>query len=490
MMPASNLSSYTSGGRQQSPGTLSSRAKVLVCDDEELIRWSLAEELTSKGYEAIAVGSLAEARQAVKRHDPELMILDIRLPDGSGKELLAEFRSADPDVPIVMITGHGNVQTAVEVTRMGATAYHPKPFDLEEMMLTVERALQDAARQRELRVLRERSSRVGYEEIVGDSPAMRRVFELLRRLEDADAPTVLILGESGTGKDLVARAIHRRSRRADEPFLEIDCTGLSDQLIQSELFGHERGAFTDAKVRKLGLFEVASRGTIFLDEIGELSMVTQSKLLRALENRRFKRVGGTVDVELRARIIAATNRDLTVEVAEGRFRKDLFYRLNVIPVEVPPLRDRTGDVPMLVHHFVKKLSRDLGRDLDGIDASAVGRLDAYEWPGNIRELRNVLERAVILARGSRLTPADLPAEVGSASGGSRASTGGRFVLPDEGIDLAGLERDLVLQALERSGGNQSEAARLLGIGRFALRYRMEKQGLLKRGGKRAEPEAD
>ena len=490
MNPASNLSSYAAGARSHNTSNQAGRAKVLVCDDEELIRWSLAEELAGRGYEAIAVGSLAEARQAVRRHDPELIILDIRLPDGSGKELLAELRAGDPDVPIVMITGHGNVQTAVEVTRMGATAYHPKPFDLEEMMLTVERALQDAGRQRELRVLRERSSRVGYEEIVGDSPAMRRVFELLRRLEDADAPTVLILGESGTGKDLVARAIHRRSRRAAEPFLEIDCTGLSDQLIQSELFGHERGAFTDAKNRKLGLFEVASRGTIFLDEIGELSMVTQSKLLRALENRRFKRVGGTVDVELKARIIAATNRDLSVEVAEGRFRKDLFYRLNVIPVEVPPLRDRTGDVPLLVQHFVKKLSRDLGRDLDGIDSSAVARLDSYNWPGNIRELRNVLERAVILARHSRLTPSDLPAEVGSGVGVGRVSMGGRFMLPENGIDLAGLERDLVLQALERTGGNQSEAARLLGIGRFALRYRMEKQGLLKRGGKRSERDSE
>ncbi len=490
MTPAAPSMPQSTTGRFPPATGTTGRAQVLVCDDEELIRWSLAEELTSKGYEAIAVGSLAEARQAVRRYDPELMILDIRLPDGSGKELLAEFRAADPDVPIVMITGHGNVQTAVEVTRMGATAYHPKPFDLEEMMLTVERALRDASRQRELRVLRERSSAKGYEEIVGDSPAMRRVFELLRRLEDADAPTVLILGESGTGKDLVARAIHRRSRRADEPFLEIDCTGLSDELIQSELFGHERGAFTDAKNRKLGLFEVASRGTIFLDEIGELSMVTQSKLLRALENRRFKRVGGTVDVELQARIIAATNRDLASEVDAGRFRKDLFYRLNVIPVEVPPLRDRAGDVPLLVHHFVKKLSRDLGRDLHGIDAAAVARLAAYDWPGNIRELRNVLERAVILARGTTLTPADLPAEVGAATGGERPQVGGRFLLPDSGIDLSGLERDLVLQALERSGGNQSEAARLLGIGRFALRYRMEKMGLLKRGSSRSDRDAD
>ena len=467
------------------------RAKVLVVDDEELIRWSLAEELSAAGYEAITCGSVEEGRQAAKRIDPELIVLDIRLPDGSGTDLLTEFRASDPDVPIVMITGHGNVQTAVEVTRLGATAYIPKPFDLQEMMLVVDRALGDARRQRELRVLRERSSRIGYEEIIGDSPAMRRVFDLLHRLEDADAPTVLILGESGTGKDLVARAIHRRSRRADEPFLEIDCTGLSDELIQSELFGHERGSFTDAKVRKLGLFEVAARGTIFLDEIGELSMVTQSKLLRALENRRFKRVGGTVDIDLKARIIAATNRDLSAEVAEGRFRKDLYYRLNVIPVDVPPLKDRVGDIPMLVDHIVRRLARDLGRPVNRVEPAAMKRLDSYEWPGNVRELRNVLERAVILCRTEAITTTDIPPEVGVGGAATWSHGEGRFMLPEQGIDLAGLERDLVLQALERSGGNQSEAARLLGIGRFALRYRMEKMGLLKRGkAKASDPEDD
>lgn len=460
------------------PRSSTSRPTVLVVDDEELIRWSLAEELRSAGYDPIQAGNLADARLRFAEADPELCILDIRMPDGEGTELLREFRAADADLPVIMITGHGGVQTALEVTRLGATEYMPKPFDLQEMMLIVERAVGQARRSRELRVLRERSSGGGYGEIIGRSPAMRRVFDLLSRLEEADAPTVLVLGESGTGKDLVARAIHTRSRRADQPFLEIDCTGLSDELIQSELFGHERGAFTDAKQRKLGLFEVAGRGTIFLDEIGELSLVTQSKLLRALENRRFKRVGGTKDVELRARVIAATNRKLTDEVESGRFRQDLYYRLNVIPVEVPPLKDRNGDVALLVQHLVTRLSRDLGRRIAGIEDAAVSRLEAYDWPGNVRELRNVLERAVILSRSDTIGVEDLPPEIAQMAAGP---SGSLFTLPEEGVDLAQLERDLVMQALQRSGGNQSAAARLLGIGRYALRYRMEKMGMLKRG---------
>ncbi|MCP4872084.1 MAG: sigma-54-dependent Fis family transcriptional regulator [Proteobacteria bacterium] len=453
---------------------------VLVVDDEELIRWSLAEELRSEGYHPVEAGSLEEARTLAAKEHLELCIFDVRLPDGSGVDLLREFRERDADLPIVMITGHGNVALAVEVTRLGATEYIPKPFDLTEMMLAVERATKSSRRARELRALRARSAR-GYGSMIGESPAMMRVFDLLSRLEDADAPTVLILGESGTGKDLVARAIHARSKRRDEPFLEVDCTGLSDTLMNSELFGHERGSFTDAKTRKLGLFEVAGKGTIFLDEIGELSLQTQGRLLRALENRKFKRVGGTTDIEVKARVVAATNRDLAAEVEAGRFRQDLYYRLAVIPVEVPALRDRHGDAALLVQHFVRELSRDLGRPLTGIEPNALARLDGYDWPGNVRELRNVVERAVILSRGPTITVADLPPELSGGRTGGHSLSGGPFRLPDEGINLAEMEHDLVLQALERTDNNQSAAARLLGIGRYALRYRMEKLGLLKKG---------
>ncbi len=450
-------------------------SRVLVVDDEDLIRWSLTEELRGHGHEVLEAADLASARAAFEQHDPELVILDIRLPDGTGTELLQQIRAEDEDLPVVMITGHGTVATAVEVTRMGATEYIPKPFDLEEMMLVVSRALGAGRRRRHLRALSRRTVAAGYSEIVGQSPAMQRVFELLQRLEAADAPTILVTGESGTGKDLVARAIHQRSRRADEPFLEVDCTGLSDTLIQSELFGHERGSFTDAKARKLGLFEVAGRGTLFLDELGELPLQTQSKLLRALENRRFKRVGGTTDVHLKARIVAATNRDLAEDVEAGRFRKDLFYRLAVIPIEIPALRTRRGDVPLLVEHFRRKLAADLGRRVDSVEPRAMELLDAYAWPGNVRELRNVIERGVILCRGGVISAADLPAEIRRSE---PVAEGGAFQLPPEGLDLAELERDLVRQALERAEGNQSGAARLLRIGRYALRYRMEKMGLL------------
>ncbi|MCK6527296.1 sigma-54 dependent transcriptional regulator [Myxococcota bacterium] len=459
----------------------SDRATVLIVDDEALLRWSLSEELGSAGYATIEAGSVAEARAKAATANAELYILDIRLPDGSGIDLLREFRAADADVPIIMITGHGTISTAVEVTRMGATEYIPKPFDIQEMLLLVSRAMSASRRARELRVLRERSLRQGYQEIIGASPPMQRVFDLLRQLEAADAPTVLILGESGTGKDLVARAIHQRSRRSQEPYLEVDCAGLPDQLIQSELFGHEKGAFTDAHSRKPGLFEVAGRGTIFLDEIGEMSLLTQSKLLRALENRRFKRVGGTADIELKARIVAATNRDLGAEVEAGRFRKDLFYRLNVIPVNVPALRERSTDIPLLVQHFVVRLSKDMGRPVEGVSDEAMARMEAYEWPGNVRELRNVVERAVILSRTRWIGVEDLPPELGGSRPRLEQAVSHGFVLPEDGVDLASLERDLVLQALDRSGGNQSEAARLLGLGRFALRYRMEKMGLLQRG---------
>ena len=456
----------------------SAPAQLLLLEDDRLVRLTVCEELRQAGFDPISAGTLAEAEALTRCNDPALYIMDIRLPDGSGISMLRKVRAQDPDVPIVMITGHGSVQTAVEVTRLGATEYLPKPFDPEELVLLVRRALDRSAERRELRHHRLQATCSRYEELTGDSPAMLRLFDLLGRLEVADVPTVLIHGESGTGKELVARAIHRRSRRRDEPFLEIDCTGLSDQLVQSELFGHERGAFTDAKQRKAGLFEVAGKGTIFLDEIGELGMQTQSKLLRALENRRFKRVGGTADIQLRARVLVATNRDLAAEVKAGRFREDLYYRLAVIPVVVPPLRDRLGDVPLLVQHLCEVLARRLGRELPEVSEGAMKRLSAYPWPGNVRELRNVLERAMVLHRGS-ITVADLPADLGQGGGdhGPGLRDGG-ILLPAEGLDLSDVEASLIAQALERTGGNKTQAGLLLGLTRFSLRYRAQKIGLI------------
>ena len=364
---------------------------ALVVDDEELIRWSLAEELRSNGFDPVVAGSLAEARELAKQCEPELCIFDVRLPDGSGVDLLRDYRARDQDLPIIMITGHGSARLALEVTEVGATDYLPKPYDLTELMLVVTRAMANSQRRRELRVLRHRSSSAGYPEIIGDSVAMNRLFELLHRLEDAQAPTVLVHGESGTGKELVARAIHKRSKRRDSPFLEVDCTGLTDNLIQSELFGHERGSFTDAKQRKLGLFEIAGDGTIFLDEIGELALPTQSRLLRALENRRFKRVGGTADISFKARVVVATNKDLQAEVKAGRFRADLYYRLNVFAIELPPLRERRADIPLLAREFLRKACAAMGKSVRTIDDAAISQLAAHTWPGNVRELRSAIE---------------------------------------------------------------------------------------------------
>jgi DNA-binding NtrC family response regulator len=298
---------------------------------------------------------------------------------------------------------------------------------------------------------------------------------MLYRLEAVDAPTVLVTGESGTGKDVIARSIHARGPRKDQVFVEVDCASLPEHLIESELFGHERGAFTDARQMKRGLLEIAHRGVVFMDEIGELTLATQAKLLRAIETRTFRRVGGVAKLSTDVAFIAATNRDLRAEVAKGAFREDLFFRLNVIPLHLPPLRERRDDIPILVDHFVERFRRTFGRDVRGVSGEAMSLMQAYPWPGNVRELRNVIERIVLLGPDTIINVADLPSEVRFARpGGGTTSAGCPFALPEEGVDLEAVERGLLAQALERTNGNQSAAARLLGISRYALRYRMEK----------------
>jgi DNA-binding NtrC family response regulator len=459
--------------------------KILVVEDDRLVRLTVCEQLSQAGLIPIAADTLGEARALAEQVEPSAYVIDIRLPDGSGIDLLRSVRAQDADVPVLVITGHGSASTAVEVTQLGATEYLAKPFDPEELVLLVRRALATAGTRRELRLRRERAAS-GYGELQGQSPAMKKLFALLSQLEAADAPTVLIEGESGTGKELVARAVHSRSRRNKEPFLEIDCTGLDERLVQSQLFGHERGAFTDAKERKAGLFEVAGRGTIFLDEIGELGLQTQSQLLRALESRRFRRVGGTTALPLRARFVAATNRDLSAEVAEGRFRQDLYYRLAVIQVQVPPLRAREGDIPLLCRELLRTLAHRSGRKAPRISAEAMEMLEACPWPGNVRQLRNVLERAMIL-QGDPITPDALPLDVRQPSRMEAGRRDGGFVLPPEGVDLNDVQASLIEQALERTRGNRTAAGRLLGLTRFTVRYQAEKLGLLDVG---AEPSDD
>ena len=445
---------------------------VLVCDDEELIRWSLAEHLGSEGYGTITATNGKECLDAVREHAPAVVLMDIKMPIMDGLTALRTLRETDPDLPVIMITAHGGVESAIEATRLGAKGYLQKPFDLREAGLAVRRALTEQRLAREVHYLRARE-RSGYAEIIGGSPAMQRLFETLRRIERIDAPTVLIQGESGTGKDLVARAIHARGPRRSAPFMEIDCTALPEQLMESELFGHERGAFTDARSTKRGLFEVASGGVIFLDEIGELPLGMQAKLLRALENRKFRRVGGIAEIQLDSAVVAATNRSLRDEVKAGRFREDLFFRLHVVPIEVPALRERREDLPLLVQHFIERLNKTFSRSITGTSARAMELLQNYRWPGNVRELRNVMERTVILMADDVIQPSDLPSELRQATG---AGSGGTcpFVLPEEGCDLDAVERGLLEQAMTRTGGNQSAAARLLGITRYALRYRLEK----------------
>jgi DNA-binding NtrC family response regulator len=451
---------------------------IVVCDDEELIRWSLTEHLKGEGYSVIAVANGKECVDAVREQAPGLVLMDLKMPVMDGLTALQKIREGGSDVPVVMITAHGAVDSAIEATRLGASAYLSKPFDLREISLCVEKTLHEDRLRHEVHYLRGRE-RTGYGDFIGSAPSLQEVFAMLRRLEGVDAPTVLVTGESGTGKDVIARMIHSRGSRRNGVFVEIDCASLPEQLIESELFGHERGSFTDARQMKRGLFEVAAGGVVFLDEIGEMSLATQAKFLRALESRRFKRVGGVASLPLDAAIIAATNRDLKAEVERGTFREDLFFRLNVIPLRLPALRERPSDIPALVEHFIERFRRQFARNVKGVSAKAMEMLQRYPWPGNVRELRNVLERVVILGPDEIIQPNDLPAEVRFAAPVTtgKVSAACPFLLPEDGVDLEAVERGLLSQALDRTAGNQSAAARLLGISRYALRYRMEKYSL-------------
>ncbi|HRE90053.1 MAG TPA: sigma-54 dependent transcriptional regulator [Myxococcota bacterium] len=454
------------------------RQRILVCDDEELIRWSVSEHLRGEGYAVTVAKNGEECLAEALRQAPDAILLDLKMPVMDGMTCLRKLREAGVQTPVIVVTAHGAVDSAIEATRLGAAAYLSKPFDLREVAFKLKKAIEADRLAVEVRYLRDKR-RTSYGSIIGESPSMQAVFDTMRKLEAIDAPTVLVSGESGTGKELVAQAIHSNGPRKEAPFVEIDCASLPETLIESELFGHERGAFTDARQMKRGLFEVAHRGTIFLDEIGEMSLGTQAKFLRALENRRFKRVGGVVDLPLEAGIVAATNRDLAVEVEKGRFRQDLFYRLAIIPIELPSLRQRVGDVPLLVSHFLEHFRRRIDARLDGIESDALEALQRYPWPGNVRELRNIIERIVTLHRDEpKLSLSHLPNEIryaGRTESAPRATTG--FILPEGGVDLEEVEKSLLVQALDRARNNQTQAAKLLGITRYALRYRLEKFGL-------------
>ena len=428
------------------------RATVLVVDDESLIRWSLVSRLKEEGYQTLEAGTAADA-VAQHREGADLVLLDVGLPDASGLTVLAQIKDADPDTLVIMLTAETGVETAVEAMKAGAFHYATKPFDLDEVMLVVGKALETTQLRREVRTLRARQAQpYSARSIVGDSKPVVAVRELLHRIAVSPATTVLLTGESGSGKDLAAKVIHYNSSRAARPFMNITCSALPETLLESELFGHERGAFTGADRQKRGLLESADGGTVFLDEIGEMVPLLQAKLLRFLEEKSFKRVGGSSDIKVDVRVIAATNRSLEDEVKKGRFREDLYYRLNVMGVPLPPLRDRRDDVPLLLNHYIDSYNTEFRKKVRGVTPGALAALKNYGWPGNVRELRNAVERAMLLTDGSELAEEHFPM---LRSQGSSLSA--EVALPPAGINLEGLERSLVVQALERSGWNQTKA---------------------------------
>jgi DNA-binding NtrC family response regulator len=447
-----------------------SKATILVGDDEPLIRWSLKERLTADGYAVEEAGSGQQALEKLPE-GVDLVLLDYRLPDMDGLTVLRKLKEFDQDVPVIMLTAFASVDTAVEAMKLGAFHFAHKPFNLDEVAATVERALEATRLRREVRQYRTNAARpYSLQRLVGDSPEIRSLRSLIGRVAASPASTVLLTGESGTGKDLVAKIIHYASARASRPFMNITCSALPEQLLESELFGHERGAFTDARLQKKGLLEAADGGTVFLDEIGEMTAGLQAKLLRFLEEKSFKRVGGAQDIRVDVRVIAATNRNLEEEVARHRFRADLFFRLNVLPIELPPLRARPDDVSLLVEYFIDAFNDEFRKRVLGATPAAHALLRAYGWPGNVRELRNVIERAMLLSDRDRLDARDFALS-------TAAEHVEEFDLPAAGVDLEELERSLVVQALKRSGGNQTKAGTFLGLNRDQIRYRIEKFGL-------------
>jgi two-component system response regulator PilR (NtrC family) len=453
-------------------------ASILVVDDEQSMREFLEILLQKQGHEVLVASDVKGALARAAQTPLDLVLTDLRLGRESGIEILKQVKASSPATEVVMVTAFATTENAIQAMKLGAYDYVLKPFKVDELQLVVEKALEHRALVAENRVLRHRvgDRRAGEEEILGEAPAILEV----RQLVDKVAPTrttVLVTGESGTGKEVVARAIHGRGDRRRQPFVAINCGAIPEGLIESELFGHEKGSFTGAVEAKPGLFEVAGSGTLFLDEVGELPPQVQVKLLRTLQERKIRRVGGNADLPIQARIIAATNRDLESEVKAGRFREDLFYRLNVIQIRMPPLRERRGDIPRFVEHFMTRFAREAGRPVPQLSPESARLLQAWDYPGNLRELANVIERAVTLCDGPEVGPEVLP----PALRGGAPAPAAEASLPQEGIDLQAhldaIERGVLEQALARTGGVRTEAARLLGLTFRSLRYRLAKYGI-------------
>lgn len=470
------------------------KEKVLIVDDEPTIRYTLSEALRGWGYETAEAGTIAEGLELFEAEHPLVVVQDVNLPDGSGIDALHEYKTRQPQAVVVMITGNVQLDDTIAALRGGAHDFITKPIRLGELQVTIRNGIETSKLRREIvRLRREQKNQAGFDQIIGHSPAMTEMILLARKVAASEASSVLLQGESGTGKDVVAKAIHYGSPRAEQPFVAVNCAAIPGTLIESELFGYEKGAFTDAKARKEGLFEQAQGGTVFLDEIGELELSLQAKLLRVLEEGTFRRVGGLKDLPLDVRVIAASNRDLKAESEAGRFRLDLYYRLSVIQIDLPPLQDRGDDVLLLAGYYLARFNERLRKRVRGLSPEVEALFRRYRWPGNVRELRNVIERVMILEDSEWITPTWLPRDLifqdahpakeepapsvplpVAEPPASVPEAQTQFTLPTSGINLEEVELALVRQAIERSGGNQTRAAELLGISRDQLRYRLKK----------------
>jgi two-component system response regulator AtoC len=466
------------------------KIKVLIVDDDRLVRWSLRQKCEEWGYEVAEAENGSRALDLAQSEGPDVVLLDVRLPDISGLQVLEKLKvGSDPGV-VVMITADPQLDDVKAAIRMGAYDFVGKPLDFDELGVTIQNALEAHRLRGEVESLRgEFRRQIGSYQVVGASKKTTEMMRFVRKVAASEASTILVQGESGTGKDLIAKVLHYESSRRDGPLVAINCSAIPETLIEAELFGHEKGAFTDAKAMKKGLFEVANDGTLFLDEIGELSPFLQAKLLRVLEDQVIRRVGGVRDIHTDVRVVAASNRDLERAVREGHFRQDLYYRLAVISIYIPPLRERKEDILPLVDYFIEDYNRKFRKSVRGITEETRRLLLAYDWPGNVRELRNAIERAMILEEDPMLRPSYLPFAASSPAAGESLPGGRRLpalTIPEGGTSLEEIERSMVVLALEQAGSNQTQAARLLDISRDALRYKMKKFGLIHGDGEEEE----
>lgn len=451
---------------------------VLIVDDDSQILLTMKMALESWDYSVLEASSLAQAGDVLDAEEPDLILLDIDLPDGSGLDYLKNLKAEDPDVIVIMVTGDVSVKTTLSAMRGGAHDFIAKPIHLEELRVTMRNALEMRDLRKHLsRAKRERVEKEGFEKIIGSSSKFVEAIAVAKKVADSDVSAVLLQGETGTGKDLFAKAIHQHSDRNEHPYLAINCAVLPDNLIESELFGHEKGAFTDAKEKKEGLLEQAEGGTVFLDEIGEMDVALQAKLLRVLEEGSFRRIGGLKEIPLDVRVIAASNRNLKKSAEEGDFRLDLYYRLSIVQIDIPPVRDRGDDVIELAQHYIDQTNyKRRGEKLKGLDKATQKVFREYSWKGNVRELRNIIERASILEDSAWITTKHLPSDLLEEEHDSSSSAA--FVLPTAGLSLENLENDLAIQAYERTNENMTKAARLLDVSRDQLRYRLKKAGYI------------